>query len=178
MAHDLNRHKMKKPIDPRTDQIKPTEQQPTDPGPTSGGMGSMGSQPDEPSLEEKLGTAPRKEKRTEPQHTGHAARQGVAGFHHDPQAEALPEGNHGAATPASLQLDADSKGRVNTGTGDQPGNSGGSRTGTPSTPAPDTVVPQAPDNTGSTTEDQDHERSGGMSGGLGQEDAQSKGLRK
>jgi len=39
------------PKTPNTDR----EQRPTDPGPTTGGMGSVGSQPDEPSLEEKLG---------------------------------------------------------------------------------------------------------------------------
>lgn len=168
---DLNARQMKKPTDPRTDQIKPTEQQPTDPGPTHGVAGSEGRQPDEPGLEEKRSSEPKKDTRSEPQRTGHVARHGVAGSHRDRQAEARPEGSPGAASPASLQLDADSRGRVNTGTGDQPGNTGGSRTGMPSTSSPDTIAPQASDNTGSTAADLDQERSGGMSGGLGRSKA-------
>ena len=157
---------MNKPNDPRTDQITHTEQQPTDPGPTTGGMGSMGSQADEPSLEEKLG-APRKAA-TEPQHTGHAAKEGIAGFHPDPFSEELMEGSGGPTSPAGMRLDPDTDGRVNTGTGDQPANTGGSRTGTPPEPV-DTAAPQAPDNSGSSAADLDHERSGGMSGGLGED---------
>jgi len=156
---------MNKPKDPRTDQIKKREQQPTDPGPTTGGMGSIGSQPDEPSLEEKLGRRPDEKKTAKPQSTGSAARRGVPGFHHDAQTETRPEGS-GMSTPASMELDSDNNGRVNTGTGDQPGNTGGSRTGTPSSPSQDSVAPQAPDNTGSTAKDLDDERSRGMSSDL------------
>ncbi|HMC96085.1 MAG TPA: hypothetical protein VKG92_00385 [Flavobacteriales bacterium] len=45
-----------------------------------------------------------------------------------------PEGTPGPVSPASLQIDTDTPGRVNTGTGDQPSNTGGSRTGTPPEP--------------------------------------------
>lgn len=158
---------MEKPKDPRADRIQPTDQQPTEPGPTSGGMGSVGQQPDEPSLEEKPGFGMKKDATTDAQHTGHAAQRGVAGFHHAPEEEALPEGSGGPATPAGMQLDAESWGRANTGTGDQPGNTGGSRIGTPLEPPPDTTATKAPSTTNSSVADLDHERSGGMSGGLG-----------
>ena len=157
---------MRTPNDPRTDRIRHPEQQPTDPGPTSGGMGRMGPQPDEPGLEEKLG-APAKVPADQHQ-SGDAASRGIAGFHPDPFAEELMEGSGGPTTPAAMRLDPDTEGRVNTGTGDQPGNTGGSRTGTPNEPM-DTAAPQAADNTGSTNADPDRERSGGMSGGLGEQ---------
>ena len=164
---------MKKPIDPRTDQIKKREQQPTDPGPTTGGMGSIGSQPNEPSLEEKLGRRPDEKRTAKPQSTGHAARRGVPGFHPDAQTETRPEGS-GMSTPASLELDPDNNERVNTGTGDQPGNTGGSRTGTPSSPSQDSIAPQGPDNNGSTAKDLDDERSRSLSSDLDSGDSASK----
>lgn len=154
---------MKTSNDPRTDRIKHTGQQPTDPGPASGSI-STGSQEDGPSLEEKLG-APSKVP-VDAEQSGHAAKEGIAGFHPDPFAEEQMEGSDGPATPAGMRLDPDTTGRVNTGTGDQPGNTGGSRTGTPPEPV-DTSAPQQPDNSGSTSADMDHERSGGLTGGLG-----------
>jgi len=60
---------------------KPKEQAPRTPGPTTGGMRSMGPQPGEPTLEEKLGVvdAPQdeatKQQRGEPKQT-HGVRQG------------------------------------------------------------------------------------------------------
>ena len=57
------------------------------------------------------------------------------GFHRTtPEEQKRTEG--GPVSPASLQLDEDHPGRVNTRTGDQPGNTGGSRTGTPQPPEP------------------------------------------
>mgnify|MGYP001550954622 CR=1 FL=1 len=50
---------------------------------------------------------------------------GVPGFHTTEEKE-----DH--VRLAHLELDADEKGRVNTGTGDQPSNTGGSRFATPS----------------------------------------------
>ena len=50
---------------------------------------------------------------------------GIPGFHNTEEEE-----DH--VRLAHLKLDADEKGRVNTGTGDQPSNTGGSRFATPS----------------------------------------------
>mgnify|MGYP001546574920 CR=1 FL=1 len=50
---------------------------------------------------------------------------GIPGFHHKEE-----EGDH--VHLANMALDKDEKGRVDTGTGDQPSNSGGSRFATPS----------------------------------------------
>ena len=52
------------------------------------------------------------------------APEGVPGFHHTTQ----PDGS----TLAAMEPDADTSGRVNTGTGDQPANTGGDRFATPS----------------------------------------------
>jgi hypothetical protein len=59
-----------------------------------------------------------------------AVRRGSPGFHLPDEEEQLKRGD--GVSPASLELDAGQGRRVNTGTGDQPGNTGGSRTGTPS----------------------------------------------
>lgn len=101
----------------------------------------------------------------DPQYSGQAEQEGIAGFHPDPFAEERMEGSGGPATPAGIRLDPDTEGRVNTVTGHQPGNAGGSRTRTPPEPV-DTSAPQPPDNTGSTDADLDNERKGGLSGGL------------
>jgi len=65
-------------------------------------------------------------------------RQGVPGFHPKQENEQDPDltgRTSGSGGTASLELDPDSAStRVNTGTGDQPGNIGGSRTGTPPQP--------------------------------------------
>jgi hypothetical protein len=52
------------------------------------------------------------------------AAEGVPGFHHTLQAD--------GSTLAAMEPDADTPGRVNTGTGDQPSNTGGDRFATPS----------------------------------------------
>lgn len=57
------------------------------------------------------------------------------GFHAQaPEELERPAGPGVPTSPASLQLDADTRDRADTGTGDQPGNMGGSRTGTPPEP--------------------------------------------
>lgn len=66
----------------------------------------------------------------------YVAPEGVPGFHRDEAEEDAPASDAtgastGAGGSAGMHLDDDVRGRVNTGTGDQPGNTGGSRTGTP-----------------------------------------------
>lgn len=103
---------MNKHNDPKTGKTEHPDQRPTELGPTSGGMGSMGSvgpRSQEPSLEEKLGVD------------------------EDDQAEKT-DNAHKTTSPESLS---------------------------------DTTAPQAPNNAVSTAKDLDHERPGGMSGGLG-----------
>jgi hypothetical protein len=75
----VNKHS--KNMDKQSTFKKPKEQDPMTPGPTTGGMRSMGPQPGEPTLEEKLGVedAPQdeatKRQRVEPKQT-HGVRQG------------------------------------------------------------------------------------------------------
>jgi hypothetical protein len=57
----------------------------------------------------------------------HAAQHGIPGFHH----EAAPDGS----IMAAMKADAKDPGRADTGTGDQPGNTGGDRFATPNRPA-------------------------------------------
>lgn len=66
-----------------------------------------------------------------PTHT-HALRKGAAGFHGPEPDEQAARGD--GIAPASLVSDRDPD-RADTGTGDQPGNTGGSRTGTPPEPS-------------------------------------------
>lgn len=134
-------------------------------------MNSTGQQDDAPTANGSGNGVPTAQNGHPVQHTGHVAPHGVAGFHHaGEQAQLWAEGSRGSTLPASMQLYAHTPGRV--GTGDQPGNTGGSRTATsppepPSDPSQDAIVRHAPNNAGSTDEDLDHERPGGMSGGLG-----------
>jgi hypothetical protein len=87
---------MKKQNDQRT------HSDPIDPGPTSGGMGSMGQQPDEPSLEEKLGIAPPKKARPRIQRAT-AVRQGEGAYAHSArsggQHQGAPQDNGAASHP-------------------------------------------------------------------------------
>jgi hypothetical protein len=53
--------------------------------------------------------------------------EGIPGFHHKREEE-------DGVPLAHMELDADAKGRVDTGTGDQPANTEGSRFATPSGP--------------------------------------------
>jgi hypothetical protein len=107
------------------------------PGPTTGGMGRVGQQTHEPALEEIPGVERPGQRGEKQPHPNPGMREGAPGFHEATNEErARPEGSLGPSTPASLQLDKDAPGRVNTGTGDQPSNTGGSRTGTPPQPAP------------------------------------------
>lgn len=75
-------------MDKQSPDTKRKDQDPATPGPTTGGMGSMGPQPDEPTLEEKLGVddAPHDEatkgQREEPRQT-HGARQGPPPAHEE-----------------------------------------------------------------------------------------------
>lgn len=60
--------------------------------------------------------------------------EGIPGFHSPSSQEGTPDATgetSGAGGDAGQLLDPDVEGRVDTGTGDQPGNTRGARTGTP-----------------------------------------------
>ncbi|MBS1583456.1 MAG: hypothetical protein JST66_14745 [Bacteroidetes bacterium] len=66
----------------------------------------------------------------------YVAAEGIPGFHPHPSTAEAPAADatgasSGAGGDAAYELDPDVKGRVDTGTGDQPGNTRGARTGTP-----------------------------------------------